>query len=110
MAKPKAHQIFGPLVYRLVCRPVTPKRRVRFSYGPPNDWCVAQLVELLAVNQAVTGSSPVTPANLWRGNRTIRRLAQSGSALALGARGRRFESYISDQICRYSLVGRAGHL
>jgi hypothetical protein len=29
--------------------------------------------------------------------RILRRLAQSGSAFALGAKGRRFESYISDQ-------------
>ena len=32
-----------------------------------------------------------------------RGLAQPGSALALGARGRRFESYIPDQFC-----GRGG--
>ena len=56
---------------------------------------VAQLVEHLIVNQVVTGSSPVFPAN--------RGVAQSGSALALGARGREFKSHRPDQYT-YSTV------
>lgn len=36
--------------------------------------------------------------------RTKRRLAQSGRALALGARGQRFKSFISDQITAYGVM------
>ena len=28
-------KLLGPIVYRLVYRPVTPVRRVRFPFGPP---------------------------------------------------------------------------
>ena len=43
----------------------------------------------LACHAGITGSSPVGTANLG--------VAQSGSASALGAEGRRFESYHRDQ-------------
>ena len=42
-----------------------------------------------ACHAGITGSSPVGTANLG--------VAQSGSASALGAEGRRFESYHRDQ-------------
>lgn len=44
---------------------------------------------------SITGSNPVSPAKF------IRSVAQPGSALALGARGRRFESYYSDHKSRH---------
>ena len=51
---------------------------------------IAQLVERLTVNQNVTGSSPVWGAK-------YRSVVQSGRTLALGARGRKFDSCCSDQ-------------
>ena len=47
------------------------------------------------------GSTPCTDAKL-------RSIAQLGSALALGARGRRFESYYSDQIVSVAEWLRSG--
>ena len=44
----------------------------------------------LACHAGITGSSPVGTANLG--------VAQSGSASALGAEGRRFESYHRDHM------------
>ena len=89
------------------------------------DWPVAQLVERSAVNGVVAGSNPAWPANFsslfWGGrsspgrapgcdpggcgfesrrppqSRFHRSVAQSGSAHAWGAWGRRFESCRSDQ-------------
>ena len=53
-------------------------------YGP-----LVKSVITPACHAGITGSSPVGTANLG--------VAQSGSASALGAEGRRFESYHRDQ-------------
>ncbi len=68
------------------------------------DSSIAQLVEQMTVNHWVTGSSPVRGA--------IRSIAQSGSAPALGAGCREFESLYSDHCLlmherAVSSVGRA---
>ena len=52
--------------------------------------CSTAVVQL-TVNQLVVGSIPATGAK-------FRSIAQSGSASALGAEGRRFESYYSDHL------------
>ena len=64
---------------------------------------IAQLVERLTVNQNVTGSSPVWGAK-------YRSVVQSGRTLALGARGRKFESCRFDHHWGISSVGRAQRL
>ena len=51
----------------------------------------------LACHAGITGSSPVGTANLG--------VAQSGSASALGAEGRRFESYHRDHSRRVAQLG-----
>ncbi len=56
---------------------------------------LAQSVEQLAFNQLVTGSNPVRPTK-------SRSIAQLGSAPALGAGGRWFESSYSDQLSHSS--------
>lgn len=65
-----------------------------------------------AILSTTSGCSPVVGRLLWEQEREcsihstptnssrlfyLRRLAQSGSAFALGAKGQRFESFISDQ-------------
>ena len=65
---------------------------VRLPPALPNFRKLTQLVEYLFYTQAVVGSIPALPT------RSIRSLAQSGSASALGAEGRRFESCNSDQV------------
>ena len=57
-------------------------------YGP-----LVKSVITPACHAGITGSSPVGTANLG--------VAQSGSASALGAEGRRFESYHRDQIFNF---------
>ena len=70
---------------------------------------VAQLVEHLVVAQVAVGSSPIfrpihlPRVRLPRRGVFIRSVAQLGSAPALGAGGRRFKSFRSDQICRKGL-------
>lgn len=69
---------------------------------------IAQLVELVTVNHPVPGSSPGGTANKnvmavvswwWNHLKNLRSVAQSGRALALGARCREFESRYSDSTC-----------
>lgn len=43
------------------------------SFGPSIFWGVAQWVECAAVNRAVTGSRPVSPANISRFSSVVER-------------------------------------
>lgn len=66
---------------------------------------VAQLVVQRTCNAKVEGSSPFS--GTIYSSTTQRSVAQPGSAPALGAGGRRFESYYSDQFYRgdhYAIV------
>ena len=64
---------------------------------------IAQLVEQLTVNQWVAGSSPAWGAK-------YRSVVQPGRTLALGARGRKFDSCRFDQYRGISSSGRAQRL
>ena len=62
----------------------------------------SSMVEHLVANQKATGSSPVT--------RSYRGIAQSGSASALGAEGRRFKSCCPDHFFHGAIAQLGEHL
>ena len=62
---------------------------------------VAQLVEHLLCTQRVVGSTPIISTKIRSVSRSV---AQSGSALLLGSKGRRFKSSHSDHFMQCGLL------
>ena len=83
------------------------------------DWCflgyfrqACDLLHLGCGTKAAVVHENVSqrPPTLYKYIKYKRGLAQSGSASALGAEGRKFKSYCPDQFSRFSSVGRASAL